>query len=462
MASNILLLQGPMGPFFTRLATDLESCGSSVYKINFNAGDRYYFSGRNCKDFTDHIDNWPAYLEFKLKKWEINSIYLFGDERVYHRQAHEVAKRLGIDVFVFEEGYLRPHYITLEKDGVNGRSSIPRDPEAYADLEPRSIKHPDPVPYSFFHMAWFAIVYFCTAWLGRKDFPHYLHHRAFNPFVEAGIWIRAGYRKIYYKFRERGVLRSLTNEHSKAYFLSPLQVHNDAQIKTWSSVPSAAAFIRRLVSSFAKNAPADTLLVIKHHPLDRGYSDYSRLIKKLEKKFNCEGRVYYVHDLHLPTLLDHARGTVLLNSTVGISSILHGTPVKTSGHAIYNIEGLTHQGKMADFWRAPGSVDKALNQKFRNYLKMHNQINGNFYRKIPGQNSHSGIDFSYLLALAELSSQRTKQQSADTKDSLAEPRDNLVPLSIAAAEPAYQRVSQGTPQSSTIESPAMHKKSGVA
>lgn len=454
MANNILLLQGPMGPFFKRLAMDLAELGNTVYKINFNAGDRYYYaksyggnldeklSGENCKDYSDTREFWPTYLEKKLKQWDIHCIYLFGDERSYHRAAHDVAKRLGIDVYVFEEGYLRPHYITIEKDGVNGRSSIPRDPEAYQHIDTKDVSKTTEVPYSFAHAGWYATVYYLKSLYGRHRFPHYQHHRAFKPYDEAALWIRAAFRKYYFKFRERGILQRLVSQHSKEYFLSPLQVHNDAQIKTWSSVPSAAAYIRRVISSFSKNAPENTLLVIKHHPLDRGYSDYSKLIAKLAARFNVTERVIYVHDLHLPTLLTHAKGTVLLNSTVGISSLLHGTPVIASGHAIFNIKGLTYQGKMADFWRNPGTVDRVLNQKFRNYLKMTNQINGNFYRRTPGQKNHSGIDFTYLVSLTKTQANQQKETPVtDLQPATAQP-PNIRMVAPKAARVPHQAKGQ--------------------
>ena len=38
-AENILLLQGPVGDFFQRLAGWLTANGKTVHKFNFNAGD---------------------------------------------------------------------------------------------------------------------------------------------------------------------------------------------------------------------------------------------------------------------------------------------------------------------------------------------------------------------------------------------------------------------------------------
>lgn len=406
MKGNILLLQGPMGPFFKRLALDLEGSGHSVHKINFNAGDRLYFDGDNTEEYPGSIEEWPEYLRQYLANHNIDLIILFGNERKYHRLAQDVASRVSVRVFVFEEGYLRPHYITLEKDGVNGRSSVPRNPEAYRDIEHRGSKQALSAPNPFPRAGWYATFYYIAGWLGRAEFPHYRHHRPFNPYHEAGIWWRGAFRKYYYQIKERGILEKLTRSHSKQFFLVPLQVHNDAQIKTWSTVLSSASFIRRVISSFSKHAPAGTILVIKHHPLDRGYCDYTRIVDKLALRFGCKERVLYVHDLHLPTLLDHARGTIQINSTVGISSILHGTPVKTSGSALYDIEGLTFQGKLEDFWIDQYEIDKDLNRKFRQYLMENNQINGNFYQRIPALNSHSGIDLKQFKKIINLSSEK--------------------------------------------------------
>jgi len=36
---RVLLLQGPQGPFFRRLAADLTEAGAVVHKVNFNGGD---------------------------------------------------------------------------------------------------------------------------------------------------------------------------------------------------------------------------------------------------------------------------------------------------------------------------------------------------------------------------------------------------------------------------------------
>jgi capsular polysaccharide export protein len=396
MPGNVLLLQGPMGPFFRRLAADLAGEGTRVYKINFNGGDWLYYRGAGATRFSGRLEQWPAFLEARIREWEIDTLYLFGDTRVYHALAREVADRLNVQTGVFEEGYLRPHYITLEAGGVNGRSSLSRDPDFFRRAGAPDEPQPRAILNGFRNAGWYAACYYLAGWLGRGLFPHYRHHRPFRFYDEAYLWCRSGFRKFKYRQQQRRLLAALTGRYAGKYFLVPLQVHCDGQIRTCEHIASAASFVRRVVGSFARHAPADTRLVLKHHPLDRGYSDYSALIRKLASRYGVEDRVDYVHDLHLPTLLRHALGTVVINSTVGLSALLHGTPVKTLGHAVYDLPGLTFQGSLDQFWTDPGRVDRTLNRQFRNYLAATSQLNGSFYSRTAGVPTASGLDLRRL------------------------------------------------------------------
>src|SRR5205085_11035571 len=114
---------------------------------------------------------------------------------------------------------------------------------------------------------------------------------------------------------------------------------------------------RHVVTSFAARAPRDAALVIKHHPLDRGFHDYSRLIRGLREEFALDQRLLYIHDQHLPTLLESMRGAVVINSTAGLSALSHNAPVKVCGVAIYDIRGLTFQGSLDNFWLEADSLE---------------------------------------------------------------------------------------------------------
>jgi capsule polysaccharide modification protein KpsS len=139
------------------------------------------------------------------------------------------------------------------------------------------------------------------------------------------------------------------------------------------------------------HAASDARLVIKHHPHDRGHRDYSAYIRALGARYACGERLVYVHDVHLPTLLKHARGTITMNSTVGASSMYHHTPVKALGRAIYDIPGLTSTRSLADFLEDPGELDVELYAVFCRWLRDHNQLNGSFYKPLALFDSRSGI-----------------------------------------------------------------------
>ena len=76
----------------------------------------------------DGSPDWRGFLGAFLHERGVTDVILFGDCRPYHRVAVDLARSRGIAVHVFEEGYFRPDWITLERDGTNGHSRLPRGP----------------------------------------------------------------------------------------------------------------------------------------------------------------------------------------------------------------------------------------------------------------------------------------------------------------------------------------------
>lgn len=398
MRRNVLLLQGPAGPFFSRFSRELQSRGFNVHKINFNGGDAFFYRGRQAINYTGKLKHWEAYLERFITNKDIGRLYLFGDCRAYHRVAKKVAKRHQVRVFVFEEGYIRPDYITLEENGVNGHSAMMQTRISVRENEGKisaATLHPDGV---FPRTAVYSIVYYLAAFARRGKFRYYQHHRGFSPLLEGSRWIVSAFRKWFFARKERHFLSEQLPPFEGNYFVCPLQVHCDMQVGVHSEYNSIEQFVGEVISSFATTAPSNKALVFKHHPLDRGYKDYTVLFANLISEYGLQGRVFYVHDVCLPTLLRGAEGTVLINSTVGMSSLFHGTPVKALGRAIYDLPGLTFQRDLDRFWSAPGEVDKAVFDRFREYLVTHNQINGSFYRRLKGVSNAAGLIWSPCLS----------------------------------------------------------------
>lgn len=402
---RVLLLQGPLGPFFKRLAEDLERAGAEVLKINFTGGD-LLFSGGQSIIFRQGLDEWGPFFENVLVKYRIDTVLLFGDCRPAHQIAHEIAARKGVEIGVFEEGYIRPDYVTLERHGVNGNSRIPRTFDFYLRSKTGAIPPVHHVGNTFWHAACWAILYYLASALLWPLFHRYEHHRPLS-ILEGLPWIRSAWRKVYYRKKEHGAQQKLATELSKRFFLVPLQVHNDAQVHTHSEFTSVEAFIGHVISSFARHAPADTVLAIKHHPMDRGYHDYSEVIARFGRDAGVAGRLMYIHDQHLPTLLDHARGVVLINSTVGLSALTHGTPLKCCGAALYDMEGLTFQASLDEFWKGAASFrfNRELFQQFLGYLVDTTQLNGSFYRPLCIPGSAAGLVWERPKRIAVLGEQ---------------------------------------------------------
>lgn len=377
---HLLLLQGPAGPFFARVAEQLREAGARVSKVNFNGGEDLYFRGHGVVRYRGAPASWPDFFERLLGELGVDTVILFGDCRPLHRSAIERARRRGVEVFVFEEGYVRPDFVTLERGGVNGHSDMPQDPRRYAGWQQPDPPHL-PVEHAFLKSAVHTICYAAAVAALRSRYPEYQHHRDIRPLVQAGLWLRGGARRAWHTLRDREIARRIEAQQMPPYFFVPLQVHLDSQL-SHSRFTGITEFIREVVSSFAAHAPPDHALVLKLHPMDRAYSDYSAEITKLSREHRLEGRLFYVDIINLPAALRGARGTIVINSTVGLSSLNHGTPVKCLGRAVYDVPGLTHQGALADFFREPGPIDRDLYRGFRRWLLAHNQLNGSVWSRL--------------------------------------------------------------------------------
>ena len=381
---NILLLQGPVGFFFKKLDKIFRSKGAKTYRIGLNSGDEFFSYKDNYTGYKGKPKDWENFIASYLKDHRIDKVFLFGDCRFYQSVIVKVAMALHIEVFVFEEGYIRPHYITLEKYGVNEYSRISRRPEFYQQIKlidlptPKSVT-PNPV------CNWsIVIIYYFVARLLRFKYPYYRHHRNFSATGEFFFGIRSLLRKVIYTHRDKKLLPVIENELSKQYFFVPLQTYNDFQILQHSGYGSIEKFIIEVLESFAYQANEKDLLMFKHHPIDRGRKNYKEFIFQQAEELSIAKRVMVVHDLHLPTCLAHTKGTITINSTVGLSSILKGIPTITLGRAIYNIEGLTNKHlNLDEFWTKCTQPDQDLVLKFRQYLIETTQLNGNFFGRMP-------------------------------------------------------------------------------
>ena len=227
-------------------------------------------------------------------------------------------------------------------------------------------------------MMFYAIFYFVLIYIGKHKFPFYKHHKPVC-LHDAWCWFISYLRKPLYRLVDRPVQQRIIKKYYKNYFFVPLQLYNDAQVTNHSNYTDILDFIEDILVSFARYAPEDKRLVIKQHPFDRGHRQYKKFIQKRCKALNIQKRVYYVHEVNVAKCLRYSCGSVVINSTVGLSALLHNIPVKVMGFACYDIGGLTYQGCLSNFWNNPGKVSSENYNIFRNYVLQTTQIEGSFY-----------------------------------------------------------------------------------
>ncbi|SMB85469.1 capsular polysaccharide export protein [Pasteurella testudinis DSM 23072] len=386
-ANRILLLQGPIGHFFSDFSQWLESHGKIVYKINFNAGDEYFYpnSDKNTFAYRNTLEQFSDYLTEFCRERQINALVCFGDNRHYHKIAKTVCSTLNIAFWAFEEGYFRPDYITLEKNGVNAFSTIPRQSDFFLNLCPQAVEPPAPqkVAQGFIPLAKLAITYYWQAYRKRRQYPNYCHHRILNVLYYIKLWIVSGIKRFNYALRDRSFAKKVERGQFGNFYILPLQVYDDSQIRVHSDYDSVEHFLRTVLDSFAKSAPADLTLIVKHHPMDRGFIDYQHVLNEYQIRYPAlKGRLYYIHDVPMPVFLRYGKGMVTLNSTSGISALLHEMPVITLGRAHYDVPGLTYQDELDTFWHHPQKPNMVLFSVYRRFHLNKTQINGSFYNRV--------------------------------------------------------------------------------
>jgi capsular polysaccharide export protein len=393
---SVLLLQGPVGAFFTKLGSYWKARGSSVYKINFNPGDDWFYppTEPNTLQYRHRLEYWEAFVQSYLASKDIKAVFLFGECRPIHQVFRSLCKIYQIDLWVLEEGYYRPGYYTLERDGVNAHSSFAQQDmdtimaSSSATLGP--IAAP-PVYASFRHMVKSAIIYWMTNIVYSFSYPNYDHHRELN-WAQGFRWTLSLIRYWQYRITERAIKKRLKSKtylgaQTQEYFLFPLQVHDDSQMTHHSDYASVENVIEEVVNSFYQHLfqlqeqgkPWQQVLVIKHHPMNRGHRNYKDFISTLSKALGIENHVVYVHDIKLPLLLPRVKGCVTVNSTLGLQALFHGVPVINLGRSFYDKPRITFQGSLDQFWANPGEVDAQALVQFKRHVIANSQIAGCLY-----------------------------------------------------------------------------------
>ncbi len=379
--SVFLFIGAPFGPFFRRLAREIEAAGGQALRTVTEGGE-YLETPAHCRIIYRRGDgDWKRFVRGVMRRKKVDAVITFNDTLPRNRDALEVAEEFGLHSFVLENGYLRPHWITLERDGVNGFSRLPRDPDVYLEARQAAPAQSDDRQFP----------------AGLR--PHVIH--AIAHFVAAIAFKPAlGFDARYYgdSVYRQGLgyvgeyLWRLTHDESDALaraktfansgrkvFLALLQKPGDAQLVVHSRHGGNAGFVDELIASFAADAPAEAILVIKQHPLDYGVERTPARVAALIERHGLAERVIFLRKTSIDKIMAIAHAVVTINSTAGLAAIIEEKPVLCVGQAFYNIPGLTSAGPLSRFWRDATPPSRELVRGFVAFLKSTSQFNGGFH-----------------------------------------------------------------------------------
>ncbi len=378
-----LFLQGPHGPFFSRLGDMLGAAGATVWRVGFNQGDEAFW--RDCDSyipFTDDGAAWPERIASLVAEKGITDLVLYGDTRPIHAQAIATAKTHNLTVHVFEEGYLRPYWVTYERGGANGHSrvmdlSVDQMRTALADLD---LDLPD-APAKWGDMrqhVFYGMAYHFHVFLRNKAYANFRPHRTLTVAEEFRLYLRRlALMPVHWIDRVLATHRIRTGGFP--FHLALLQLEHDASFRDHGPFSTMSEFLETVIDGFARGAPGHHHLVFKAHPLEDGRTPIRRDILRLATERGVADRVHYVRGGKLAKLLNDARSAVTVNSTAAQQALWRGLPLKAFGQAVYLKPEFVSTQSLEAFFQNPTRPDSRAYRAYRHYLLETSQISGSFY-----------------------------------------------------------------------------------
>ena len=380
-----LFLQGPHGPFFRRLGVALRMAGARVLRLGFNPGDQMFWGRDGFLAFHDSPDALAAHLKALIETHGITDIVCYGSSRPIHQTALQVAKAENLTSHVFEEGYLRPYWVTYERGGANAGSpvttlTLDQMADALKDGAPALTEAPDRWGDMRAHMFWGAVYHACLL-VGGHRYPAFRPHR--QPGVRREFWLHL--RRLL-ETPGRAMGRAIATARIRwggfPYHLVLLQLAHDANFLDHGPFPNQSAFLEAVFKGFSEGAPPHHHLVLKAHPLEDGREPLRPLVRDLVRKHDLEGRVHFVTGGKLARLLDAARTALTVNSTSAEQALWRGLPLKVFGEAVFNRPEFVSTQPLNSFFAAPRPPTHEAYLTYRAFLLATSQVPGGFYGAI--------------------------------------------------------------------------------
>lgn len=380
---GFLFLQGPHGPWFYQLGQMLRRTGARIWRVGFNLGDRMFWPDAGSYiAFREAPETWAETFIRIIAEKNITDVVLYGDTRPVHAQAVKLAQERGLTVHVFEEGYLRPHWITYERDGANGHSRLMElnIAQMQAALSHLDMEVPDaPARWGDTRQhIFYGALYHWFVLTGGRIYPKFHPHRALTVHQEFRLYIRRLF-SIPMHALDRVAATWRIRQGGFPYHLVLMQLEHDSSFQSHSPFSRMTEFLSLVIEGFAVGAPGHHHLVFKAHPLEDGRTPVAREIRRLAKHFGISARVHFVRGGKLAPLLNDSRSAVTVNSTAGQQVLWRGLPLKAFGTAVYSKPEFVSAQSLPEFFRQAVRPDSRAYRDFRHYLLETSQVPGGFY-----------------------------------------------------------------------------------
>ncbi len=378
-----LFLQGPHGPFFNRLGKMLRAAGADVWRVGFNAGDRaFWFHTRSYIPYRGTAEDWPQTFADLITGKNVTDIVLYGDTRPIHAQAVAEARARGLTVHVFEEGYMRPYWITYERGGTNGNSRLMEMSIAQMQkaLEKSDMEAPLPPGHwgDMRQHVFYGALYHWFVMFRNGDYRSFRPHRDLPVTREFQLYLkRLLLMPLIAIERRLATLRIRLGGFP--YHLALLQLEHDSSFRQHSPFETMTDFLALVIDGFATGAPQHHHLVVKAHPLEDGRVPMRREIRRLARRHGVADRVHFVRGGKLAQLLNDARSAVTVNSTAGQQVLWRGIPLKVFGAAVYAKPEFVSDQPLPEFFQTAARPDNRAYKDFRRYLLETSQLPGGYY-----------------------------------------------------------------------------------
>ena len=307
---HFLFISAPFGPFAKELARYLQDHGATCTRVLVNAGDALDWGAKNASAYFGDERGWCDWLQALIERAGVTDVVTYGDSSPYSVKALVLGQSLNLRLHVFEQGYFRPDWVTLERGGVNANSRLPRDPEWYRrnaaripPTEAAKVGRTTPAMVSRI-LGYHAAMYAGMPFFRRFKAPYHY------PAIRQALGHCRRYGEQLFSTGKQGRRQQALIDSNRPLYLVLLQRPGDSQLWRHSDFECTEAFLEKVVTSFAGNAPEQAMLLVRPHPLDHGLDDHEGVLEKLAEREGIAGRVHYVDAGKLHEILPLMSGAV--------------------------------------------------------------------------------------------------------------------------------------------------------